>query len=61
MLGTTRKVLRGADWRPRPGTIEVTFSPLITTDKEGWDGAVDLRSKAREAILENSHEPDLSV
>ncbi len=57
----TRQVLRGADWRPRPGIIEVEFSPLISTDKEGWDGAVELRAKARDAISKNCREPDLSV
>jgi len=59
-IKNTRSILRGGDWRPRPGAITITFSPLIYPKETGWDEAVRLRNQARQQILKYCGEPDIA-
>lgn len=55
----TRNVLRGDHWFPHRGRIEVEFLPGLRADSGDWQGALDLRDRARQAILAVCREPDL--
>jgi 1-acyl-sn-glycerol-3-phosphate acyltransferase len=54
-----RNMVRGDDWFPRRGSIEVTIRPPIEPQGEGWQVALDLRDAARHEIAEYCGEPDL--
>ncbi len=56
----TRSILRGADWTPKRGAIEVSFGPVIHPEGKEWADAIKLRDQAREFILAHCGEPDLS-
>jgi len=56
----TRTTLSPLSHWPRPGRIVVEFlTPLTTTASKSDAGAVELRDRAREAILRSLGEPDL--
>lgn len=59
-LRGTRSVLRGSDWFPRRGDIEVDFLPAVRTQGKDWQAAVRLRDASRAEILAHCGEPDLS-
>ncbi|MBW3591176.1 MAG: AMP-binding protein [Actinobacteria bacterium] len=60
ILGTGR-ILRANRRVPRAGRIQVFISPSIQPAQGGWKGAVELRKKARLAILRHFDEPDLEA
>lgn len=55
----TEKILRGDRRVPRPGVIEVFLGDPIEPQEAGWAGAVNLRTRARAAVLKHFREPDL--
>jgi 1-acyl-sn-glycerol-3-phosphate acyltransferase len=58
----TREVLPQGAFFPRRAHIEVEFlSPLIATAAAGASAAVELRDRARSAILARLQEPDLAA
>ena len=62
----TRSILSDGSWFPRPGAIHVTIGPAVRQGEAGdpqtsaWETAVALRDRARDFILRNCGEPDLS-
>ncbi len=54
-----RSIIRGNNWFPRRGQIEVTVCQPIMHEGEGWQVALDLRDAARREIAEYCGEPDL--
>jgi 1-acyl-sn-glycerol-3-phosphate acyltransferase len=54
-----REIVRGSEWFPRRGNLEVTVCPPITPQGEGWQVALDLRDAARREISRYCGEPDL--
>ncbi|MGB5304838.1 MAG: lysophospholipid acyltransferase family protein, partial [Gammaproteobacteria bacterium] len=54
-----RAMVRGDDWFPRRGHIEVTVCPPIMPSGEGWQMALNLRDAARHEIARYCGEPDL--
>jgi 1-acyl-sn-glycerol-3-phosphate acyltransferase len=54
-----RNMVRGDDWFPRRGSIEVTVCAPIEPRGEGWQVALDLRDAARHEIAKHCGEPDL--
>jgi len=58
-LRGTRAILPSGSWRPRRGTVAVTIAAPLRTTGEDWRAAVDLRDRARAAILPASGEPEL--
>ena len=59
-LRGTRSVLRGGQWFPRPGGVQVTVGARLFAERDGFDAALALRDAARAAILAGCGEPDLS-
>jgi 1-acyl-sn-glycerol-3-phosphate acyltransferase len=59
-LSGTRSVLRGGQWFPRPGDVQVTVGPRLFAEQDGFDAAIALRNAARAAILAGCGEPDLA-
>lgn len=58
----TRSALPSRSLLPRPGAIEIEFLPPIMAAAESADkAAVELRDRARNAILRELNEPDLSA
>lgn len=58
----TRSALPSRSLLPRPGAIEIEFLPPIMAAAESADkAAVELRDRARNAILRELKEPDLSA
>jgi 1-acyl-sn-glycerol-3-phosphate acyltransferase len=55
----SREIVRGSDWFPHHGAIEVTVCPPFMPHGEGWQAAVKLRDAARREITRHSGEPDL--
>ncbi len=55
-----RTKLRGDDWFPRRGGIEVEVAPPVRPDGTDWAAAVRLRDAVREGILTRCGEPDLT-
>jgi 1-acyl-sn-glycerol-3-phosphate acyltransferase len=55
----TRTMLRGDQWFPRWAAIDVSFAEPITSRGRDFAAAVDLRDRARQAILARCGEPDL--
>ena len=54
-----RNIIRGSNWFPRRGRIDVTVRPSITPAGKGWQLALDLRDAARVEIAKYCGEPDL--
>jgi 1-acyl-sn-glycerol-3-phosphate acyltransferase len=54
-----RGIVRGSEWFPHRGRLEVTVCPPITPQGEGWQVALDLRDAARREISRYCGEPDL--
>jgi len=54
-----RAIVRGSEWFPHRGRLEVTIRPPITPQGEGWQVAIDLRDAARREISRYCGEPDL--
>jgi 1-acyl-sn-glycerol-3-phosphate acyltransferase len=54
-----REIVRGSDWFPHRGQINVTICPPITPSGEGWQVALNLRNAARTEIARYCGEPDL--
>ncbi len=59
-LRGTRSVLRGGQWFPRPGNVQVTVGRRLLAEQDGFDAAIALRDAARAAILAGCGEPDLA-
>ena len=59
-LRGTRSILRGEQWFPRRGTVQVTFTPPITPTGRDWEAAVAARDAARSELLRLIGEPDLA-
>jgi 1-acyl-sn-glycerol-3-phosphate acyltransferase len=56
----TRSILRGGQWRPRPGRISVHIGASIAPDGTDFAAAVRLRDRARAFVLAHCREPDLA-
>jgi len=54
-----RNIIRGSNWFPRRGRIDVTVRPPVTPSGKGWQVALDLRDAARVEIARYCGEPDL--
>ncbi len=54
----TRSKLRGDEFFPRRGSVEVIALPPIRPEGTGWKAAVDLRDAVRAQILAHCGEPD---
>ena len=59
-LRGTRSVLRGGQWFPRPGEVQVTVGRRLLAEQDGFDAAIALRDAARAVILAGCGEPDLA-
>ena len=59
-LSGTRSVLRGGQWFPRPGAVQVALGARLYAEGHGFDAAIALRDAARAAILAGCGEPDLA-
>ena len=58
----TRSALPSHSALPRPGAIDIEFlPPILPTEGPSEKAAVDLRERARAAILRELNEPDLSA
>ncbi len=55
----TRAILRGGQWFPRHGDVEVLAGRFILPDGSDFSAAVRLRDKTRAEMLEMCGEPDL--
>jgi len=58
-LRGSRSVLRGDQWFPRRGDLQVIISSAISPKGKDWAAAVNLRDTARAEILYHCGEPDL--
>ncbi|MFL6199423.1 MAG: AMP-binding protein [Thermoanaerobaculia bacterium] len=56
----TRSKLRGSEWFPRRGGVELSVHPPVRPDGSDWAAAVRLRDAVREQVLAACGEPDLS-
>ena len=54
-----RNIIRGSNWFPRRGNIDVRVCPPVTPSGKGWQVALDLRDAARVEIAKHCGEPDL--
>ena len=54
-----RSIIRGHNWFPGRGRIEVTIRPPVMPSGKGWQVALDLRDAARVEIANYCGEPDL--
>ncbi|MCU7938052.1 MAG: AMP-binding protein [gamma proteobacterium symbiont of Bathyaustriella thionipta] len=59
-LSGTRSILGAATWFPRQGSVSIHISQPIYPLDSGWNEAIRLRDKARQAILQHYNEPDLT-
>jgi len=61
----TRSILRGTDWLPHRGGVQIRVEPSITAEMLGldlsdpWKAAVALCDEARTRVLKHCGEPDL--
>ena len=60
-LRGTRSVLRGDQWFPRRGALEVHVGPPLAPPGRDWVAAIRLRDAARAEILGRCGEPDLAA
>ena len=58
-ISGARDIVRGNDWFPHRGRIQVTVCPPVMPSGSGWDIALNLRNAARRAISPHIGEPDL--
>jgi 1-acyl-sn-glycerol-3-phosphate acyltransferase len=58
-ISGARDIVRGSDWFPHRGRIQVTVCPPLMPRGSGWDIALNLRNAARSAIRPHIGEPDL--
>nr|WP_275298097.1 AMP-binding protein [Halomonas campisalis] len=58
-LSGTRPLLRGSEWLPRPGRVNVSVGSPLYPRAEGWAEAVRLRDDTRAFIASACGEPDL--
>ncbi|MEN8207084.1 MAG: 1-acyl-sn-glycerol-3-phosphate acyltransferase [Pseudomonadota bacterium] len=58
-ISGARDIIRGSDWFPHRGQINVTIRPPINPSGEGWQVALNLRNAARTEIARYCGEPDL--
>jgi 1-acyl-sn-glycerol-3-phosphate acyltransferase len=58
-ISGARQIVRGSDWFPHHGQLDVTIRPAINPAGEGWQVALDLRNAARTEIARYCGEPDL--
>lgn len=56
----SRRKLRGKNWLPKPGSIEIQVQPAIEPDGNDWEAAIRLRDATREVMLQACGEPDRS-
>jgi 1-acyl-sn-glycerol-3-phosphate acyltransferase/acyl carrier protein len=54
-----RDIVRGSNWFPYRGRLQVTICPPVRPHGEGWDIALNLRNAARREISRYTGEPDL--
>ena len=59
-LRGTRSLLRGGQWFPRPGDVQVIVGSRFFAEQDGFDAAITLRDAARAVVLAGCGEPDLS-
>jgi 1-acyl-sn-glycerol-3-phosphate acyltransferase len=55
----SRRIVRGTNWFPHRGRIEVTVRPPIMPAADDWQAALALRDSARREIARYCGEPDL--
>ena len=55
----TRSILRGGQWFPRRGDVDVTIGASIAPSGNDFEAAIKLRDAARNEILAHCSEPDL--
>ncbi len=55
----TRSILRGDQWFPRRGDVQIDVAPAVSASAGGWEAAVKLRDAVRDQILKLTGEPDL--
>ena len=58
-ISGARNIIRGDNWFPRRGKIEVTVRPPVAPSGQGWQVALNLRDAARAEIARHCGEPDL--
>jgi 1-acyl-sn-glycerol-3-phosphate acyltransferase len=58
-ISGARNIIRGDNWFPRRGDLEVTVCQPILPEGKGWEVALKLRDAARREIAEYCGEPDL--
>jgi 1-acyl-sn-glycerol-3-phosphate acyltransferase len=56
----TRSILRGGQWFPRRGAVQVTIAAPIRPSGSDWTAALAVRDAARQELLRIVGEPDLS-
>ncbi len=56
----TRSLLRAGEWLIRRGPLALSIQPPIRPKGSDWQSALDLRDRARAAILAHCGEPDLN-
>jgi 1-acyl-sn-glycerol-3-phosphate acyltransferase len=54
-----RRLMRGSEWFPRRGHLQVTVLPPIQPAGDGWQVAIKLRDAARRELAPWTGEPDL--
>ena len=54
----SRALLRGKEWLPHPGTVEIVVGAPLQPRSSEWSEAVRLRNEARAFIVSESGEPD---
>lgn len=59
-LHGTRSILRGGQWFPRHGTLSVRIGEPISPEGTDFTAALQLRDRARAAILAHCGEPDVA-
>ncbi|HEX5757592.1 MAG TPA: lysophospholipid acyltransferase family protein, partial [Thermoanaerobaculia bacterium] len=57
----TRSLLRGGEWFPRRGAVEVVVRPPVAPVDCGWSAALALRDAVRAEVLAACGEPDLEA
>ncbi|WP_066450602.1 AMP-binding protein [Halomonas chromatireducens] len=57
----SRVLLRGREWLPHPGTVDVVVGAPLQPRSSDWSEAVRLRNEARAFIVAESGEPDLGA
>ena len=58
-ISGARNIIRGSEWFPRRGRLQVTVLPPVQPTGEGWQRALALRDAARRELAPWTGEPDL--